>query len=150
MAALGDKDIGGLDVAVDDSFGMGGIECVGDVDGDRDKNCRLHWTARNAVLERQPIQKLHDNERLSFQPSNLVDGTDVGMVKGRSGACFPAEAFERLRVLSYILGQKLQCDKATKVRVLSFIDRAHAAAQFLDDAVVRDGSADHAGRILRL
>jgi hypothetical protein len=41
------------------------------------------------------------------------------VVQGGSGACFAAEPFERLRVLSYLFGQKLQCDKAAKVGVLS-------------------------------
>jgi hypothetical protein len=41
--------------------------------------------------------------------------------RDRSGACLPAEGFERLRILSYVLGQKLQSDKAAKLGVLSFI-----------------------------
>ena len=46
--------------------------------------------------------------------------------------------------LSYILGQKLQCDEAPKLSVLGLVDHAHAAtAQLLDDPVVRDGLADH-------
>ncbi len=35
MSALGDKNIGGLDVAVNDPFGVGGIERVGNLDGER-------------------------------------------------------------------------------------------------------------------
>ena len=42
-------------------------------------------------------------------------------------ACFAAEAFERLRVLSYVLGQKLQSDKASEFNVLSFVDHSHPA-----------------------
>jgi hypothetical protein len=81
---------------------------------------------------------------LLFVLSNLVDDTDVGVVQGGSGARFPAEAFDRFRVMCYVLGQKLQRDKATKLRVLRLIDHAHAPApELLDDAVVRDGLADH-------
>jgi hypothetical protein len=37
-------------------------------------------------------------------------------------------------------GQELQGDRATKLGVLSLVDHAHpAAAQLLDDAVMRDG-----------
>src|ERR1700730_8231990 len=76
--------------------------------------------------------------------ADLVDRADVGVVQGRSRACFAPEPFERLRVLSDLFGQKLQCDKAAKVGVLSLVDNTHAAAtKFLDDAVVGDRLADH-------
>ena len=37
MAALGDEDIGGLDVAVDDALSVRGFEGVGDFDADGDE-----------------------------------------------------------------------------------------------------------------
>jgi hypothetical protein len=43
--------------------------------------------------------------------------------------------------------QELERDETVQSRVLSFVDHAHAAAaQFLDDPVVRDGLADYAYR----
>ncbi|MDA1313529.1 MAG: hypothetical protein O2968_09365 [Acidobacteria bacterium] len=45
--------------------------------------------------------------------------------------------------------QKFQCDGAVELRVLGLVDDTHAAfTEFLGDAVVRDGLADHAGPIL--
>ena len=42
------------------------------------------------------------------------------------------------------LGQKLQRDETVEPSVLGFVDHAHtAAAELVDDAVVRNGSADH-------
>ena len=35
VPALGHEDVRGLDVAVDDAFGVGGVECVGNLDGQR-------------------------------------------------------------------------------------------------------------------
>jgi hypothetical protein len=68
------------------------------------------------------------------------------MIKRGSGARFPAQAFERLRVSGNIFRQELQGDEATKLRVLGFVDHTHAAtAQLLDDAIVRDGLADELG-----
>jgi len=41
-------------------------------------------------------------------------------------------------------GQEFQGDTATQLRILGLIHHTHAAtAQLLDDAVVRDGLADH-------
>jgi hypothetical protein len=55
------------------------------------------------------------------------------------------------RVFGYVVGQELESHKATELDILSFVNHTHpAAAQLLDDAVVRDGLADHRSRILRL
>ena len=43
---------------------------------------------RNAVLERQPVEKLHGDERLAVLVVNFVDGADVGMVQRRGGVGF--------------------------------------------------------------
>ena len=35
MTTLGDENIRGLDVAMDDAFCVGGVKCIGDLDGER-------------------------------------------------------------------------------------------------------------------
>ena len=58
---------------------------------------------------------------------------------------FPAETFQRLRVFGDVLRKELQRDEATEFRVLGLVDHTHpTTAEFLDDAVVRDGLANHA------
>jgi hypothetical protein len=60
------------------------------------------------------------------------------------GLSFPAETFVRLRVSSNIFRQELQGDEATKLCILGLVHDTHpTTAQLLDDAVVRDGLADH-------
>src|ERR1017187_2554940 len=135
---------------MNDPLGVCRVQCIGNFNGDGNKNVRFQRTPSDAMLQCQPVQELHGDERLPIVLADLVDRADVGVVQGGSGACFPAEAFERLRVLSYVLGQNLQCDKAAKLGVLSLIDHTHAAAtEFLDDTVVRNGLVDHWRRILR-
>src|ERR1700731_1812086 len=96
------------------------------------------------VLQRYAVEKLHHDEGLAFALADFVDGTDVGMIQSRRGTSFPAEAFERLRVSGNIFRQELQGDEATKLGVLGLVNHPHPpAAQLLDDAVVRDGLADH-------
>src|ERR1700730_12978123 len=98
----------------------------------------------NHVFQRHAIHELHGNERLAFVLPNLVDGANIRMVERGSSTSFAAKAFERLWVFSYILGEELQSDKATKFGVLGLVYDTHpAAAQLLDDAVVRNGLADH-------
>jgi hypothetical protein len=65
------------------------------------------------------------------------------MVEGGRRTCLAPEAFERLRVSRQFIGQEFQGDEAFKLGVLGFVDDAHPpAAEFLDDAVVRNGLAD--------
>ena len=104
----------------------------------------LHRPARDPVLQRQAIQKLHGDERLAVVLADLVNRADVGMVQRRGRLRFAPEALQRLRVLGHIIGQELQSDKAAELCVLGLVDHAHpAATELLDDAVVRDGLADH-------
>src|ERR1700676_4773180 len=73
------------------------------------------------------------------------------MIQSRGRLGFALKSAERQRVSGYIAGQELQSHEATEFDILSFIDHTHAAAaELLDDAVVRDGLANHWSRILRL
>jgi hypothetical protein len=60
---------------------------------------------------------------------------------------FPLEAGQGLGVFGDVIGQELEGNEATERRVLSLVHDTHApATEFLNDAVVRNGLADHAQR----
>jgi len=144
VAAFGDKNIGGLDVAVDDPLGVGSVQRVGDLDFERQNEFGFQRTPSDALLQRHPVQKLHGDEGLP----NLVDGADIGMVQCGRGLSLSLEASQRLRVFGYFFGQELQGDKTVQRQVFSLVDYAHpAAAELLDDAIVRDGLVDHERRM---
>src|ERR1700730_2159075 len=143
MATLSNEDVGRLNVAVDDSLGMGSIKGVSYLDPEREQGLQIPRTVANQVLQGLPVQKFHDDERLAFLLADLVNCADVGMIKGRGCAGFPAKSFEGLWVSRYIFGQKLQSNKAPEFRVFRLVNHTHPTpAQLLDDAVVRDGLAD--------
>ncbi len=97
------------------------------------------------VLQRQAVEKFHGNEGVAVLVVNLVDGADVGVIQRRSGLGFALEAGQGLRVFGDFIGQEFQGNKAMQLHVFGFIDHAHpAAAEFVDDAIVGDGLADHA------
>jgi len=64
------------------------------------------------------------------------------MIECGRGTSFSAEPFKCLRILRQLVGQEFQRNKTAKLRVLGFVNDAHAAAELLDDAVVRNGLAD--------
>src|SRR5208282_5240136 len=90
------------------------------------------------------VQELHRNERLAVLVVNLVDRADVRVVQSGSGTRLATESFECLRVAGKVVWQEFQGDEAMQLYVLSLVDNTHpAAAQLLDNAVVRDGLTDH-------
>ena len=96
------------------------------------------------MLQREPVEKLHGDEGLAILFADVVDGADVRMVQGGCGLGFALEAGQRLRVAGHFLGQKLEGHKAVQTRVFRFVDDAHpAAAQLLDNAVVRNRLTQH-------
>ena len=151
VAALGDKKIGRLDVAMNDSFGVRGVERVGNFNGEGEQIAGLNRRSIDTVFQRHAIKKLHRNERLSTLVagiSDIVDRADVGMIEGRCGLGFALKPCERLRIASDILREELQRHKTVKARVLRLIDDTHASAtKFFDDAVMGEGLADRSGGI---
>ncbi len=100
--------------------------------------------ARDSVLQRQAVQKLHGDEGTALLLANVVNGADVGVVQCGRGLGFTLKAGQRLRVAGDFIGQEFQGDKSAQPGVLGLVHHTHpTAAQLLDDAVVRDGLADH-------
>src|SRR5580692_2036509 len=101
------------------------------------------------MLQRQPIQKLHGDKSLSVLVIDFIDGADIGVVEGGRSLRFALEAGQSLRILRNLVRQELQGYKAVQLYVLSFVHHTHAAAaELLDDPIVRDGLADHGIRAM--
>jgi hypothetical protein len=70
-------------------------------------------------------------------------------VESGFGLIAALEASQRLRILGNLVRQELQGDKTVQLYVLGFVDDTHStAAELLDDAIVRDGLADHVPHML--
>ena len=79
MAALGDEDVGRLDVAVDDAFCVSCVERVGNLDGQGENSLGFHRRPVDAMLQRHAVQKLHGDEgRPVVLLADFVDGADIG------------------------------------------------------------------------
>jgi hypothetical protein len=96
------------------------------------------------VLQRLPVQKFHGDERLPVLLANVVNRANIRVVQCGRGLRFALKAHECLLVTGNLLRQELEGDKAMQPRVFSLVNHTHAAAaQLLNDAVVRDRPADH-------
>src|ERR1700688_1349707 len=150
-SALGDENVGRLDVAMHDALGMGRVERIGNLDPERKKRVNIERASCDAVLQGLALEKLHCDVRLLVALADFVNRANVGMVEGGSGTRFTAEALQCQRVLRHLIGQEFQSDKAAKIGVLGLVNYTHAAAtELLHNAIVRDCLAEHWLRILRL
>jgi hypothetical protein len=80
MTALSDEDVCGLDVAVDDTFGVRGIERVGNIYGDIEETFEFQALATDKVFKSLAIEKFHGDEDFLILLADIVNGADVGMI----------------------------------------------------------------------
>jgi hypothetical protein len=87
---------------------------------------------------------------LTVLMADLVDDANIRVVQRRRCASLALEAFQCGGIRAEFGRKKLQRYVPAERFVLSLIDNTHATTtQLVQDAVVRDGLADHWSRILR-
>ena len=112
MTTLGDENVRGFNVAVNDAFGMCRIESIGNFDGERENRVRVQRTIADAMLQRHAVQKLHDNEGLTILLINLMDRADVWVIESRSRLRFALEPSQSLTIFGDIVRQELDSHEA--------------------------------------
>ena len=144
LTALVDEDVRGFDVAVDDALAVGRMQGIGDLDRNLEEGLGIQRAPRYPVLQRGAIQVLHHDEWLALVLSDLINRADVGMIRRRGGTRFAPEPLQALSVLNHVRREELERYETAKFYILCFVHDTHpAAAQLLDDAIVRDGLANH-------
>ncbi len=144
VTALGHEDIGGLDIAMDDSLTMGRVQRIGDLNGERQYGFELNRPSRDEMLERDAVEEFHGDKRLAVLLANVVDRANVGMVQRRCCLRFALEARQCLSVARNVVRQEFEGYKTVKARVLSLVHHSHStAAELSDYAVVRNRRVDH-------
>ena len=143
LSALGDEDVRGFDIAMDDALAVGRIQGIGDLDRNLKKGLGIQRAPRDLMLQCGAIQELHDDEWLALVLSDFVNCANVRVVQARCGTCLATEAFQRLSVLCNVRGKELEGNEPAEFRVFGLVHHTHpAAAQLLDNAIVRNGLID--------
>ena len=117
MTTLGDKNVCWLYVAMHDAFAMCRIECVSNLNPERQGVFRLQWAPSDAVLQRHAVEKLHRHEGATIFLTDVVNRADVGMVQSGSGPGLTTKPLQRLRITRNFVRQKLQGDKPSEPTV---------------------------------
>ena len=129
-----EKDVGRLDVAVDDALGVRGIEGIGQRKRDVYGRGKIQRPPREPLLQRLAFEELH--REIGWIRSDVEDRADVRMIEGGCGACLPAEALERLLIRRQVAGEDLDGDGAVQPRVSRAIHLPHATgAEWFENLV---------------
>ncbi|HTF25681.1 MAG TPA: hypothetical protein VK937_17490 [Candidatus Limnocylindria bacterium] len=80
LPAVGDENVGGLNVAMNDAFLVRGIEGVRDLNRDVQERIRRKGASRHALLDGFTLEQLDHEEKPSFVFLNVVNRADVGVV----------------------------------------------------------------------
>ena len=129
VGVVGQKDVTGLDVAVDHSVGVGVVEGEGDVGGDLERRARRKAAhRRDQLVEREPLDEGHRVERAAVVFADLVHRKEVRVLQPRHQTRFAHEAHVFLGIGARPVGEDLQRDGAAEFGVEGAVDHAHAAA----------------------
>src|SRR5437867_5238134 len=96
------------------------------------------------MFQRHAVQKLHRDESLASLLPNVIDRADIRMIQCGCGLRLALETGQGLSVSGNLLRQELQGHETMEPDIFGLVNDTHAAtAQLLQDAVVRNGLAEH-------
>ena len=126
-SGLGEHDVAGLEIAVDDALAMRLVERVGDLDADLQYLRSGSAPLRKRCGKRLALEVFHHQEVDVVLGADVVEHADVGMVAGRRWCGLRARSAAEFRVGGEMSGQNLDRDDAIEARVAGAIHLAHSA-----------------------
>src|SRR5579884_2260513 len=91
--AMCDENVARLNVAVDYSDGVSGLEGIRNSDPDRQQRSYFHWLYRDFLFQAHTFEKLHRDKRLALIYANFVNSADAGVIQGGGGSRLAPETF---------------------------------------------------------
>src|ERR1044071_507801 len=141
---MAEHDVFGLDVAVNDAFGVRGFQRPRHLNADAQHVVNLQLVAPDVISQRLAVDELCGDKLIWRFLSNLEDGQNVRMIELEDGAGFLLKAQQIVFVFGDVRRQNLQSNLAPGSRVFGQINFAHPArAELFDNTVMRDGLRAH-------
>ena len=144
-----DAQVARLQVAMHDAVLVRGCQALGQLDAKLHNFFLRQRSAGKFCVQRGSGDVLGDQKIQIAFAAELVDGGDAGEIHARQRDRFFAKSLARRRVGKQARGQYLERHVALQLLVAGAIDDPHpSGADLLENAVARDGFADHAGAIV--
>ncbi len=127
---------------------MGLLQGIGDLNGITDYLAQL--LDRDDLTEGEAVHILHFDVLLAVVLFDPVDRANVGVVQRRSRPCLLEKAGLLSIVGSQMMRKEFQRDDPVELRILGFVDHAHAAlAELVENLIVGYCLTDHGDPSLR-
>ena len=128
MAAIGDENIRGFDVPMNDALRVRGIECIRNFNREFEHLANIERMLLNSMLQSLAIQIFHDHEEPAVLLADFVNGADISVIQSGCGSGFALEPFEGLRIRGEFVREKFQSDGTAEHRVLGLVNDTHSPA----------------------
>jgi hypothetical protein len=121
-----EDDVGGLDVAMDEVFGVRGFETVADVEHDRERDVDGKTRLRaNELLDGEPVVVLHHDVVRALRLPVVDDVDDVVVLDAGGRFGFLLEARDETRIGRQVREQHLDGDRLLDRLLASLVDDRH-------------------------
>lgn len=128
---------------MNDAFRVRSLEAVEDLGGNVEETVERERALFDLFAEGEAVEKLHGDKNMVVVVVDLINGANIGVVEGGSGAGFTEEAIAHLGIVSNFGRKEFESGETLEAGVFGFIDDAHAAlSDALEDAVVGDELTD--------
>ena len=143
LALLEYKNVGRLDIPVNNAFKMRGFQTIRDLQSQVQDLLSAERSTIKNLPEVLAVEKLHGDECIARMLADVIERTNVGMVERRHRLRLSLKAVQPLWVSRKVLRQKFKRHKTMQAGVLGLIHHSHtAAAEFLNNFIMRNCSTN--------
>ena len=129
VVGLGEQDVGGFDVAMDEARPVGGVERAADLFGEpQGLPSRQRSAFPDQALQAGAADVAHGEVEDAFDLVSVVDRDHVWMVEGGRELGLAQEPRAEVLAARQLGGEDFQCDLAPEALVGGEVDGAHPAA----------------------
>ena len=127
FARIVEKDIGRLEIAVDNALGMGIVDGRSDSGEDVGHGPNRERPVLEPIGERTAGHIAHDDERLAVLLAVVVHRHDAAVLEHRHGPRLAIEAGAKSRVKKHLARQNLDGHRSSKAGIVGLEDGSHSA-----------------------